>query len=180
MYDPVFIVSPKEDPKVTEARSFKALLIALLCYAVGLTYMICLYLWVDRNNVIPRQWIEVIEQTCPVYKKSSIFHHASLVHTGYFAALPLYYLWNWMKHRSWARNGRPKSEEQKASSWFAIGFKVIALLLCDHLICEVVPVWIYGTKNIEPFPDLAKRTLLMVSITWLAGPFNDWLKSKGF
>jgi hypothetical protein len=51
-YDPVFCPDDSEDPKVTVARSLKALKHTSLIYLVIMVKMVCLFIYVDNTTEI--------------------------------------------------------------------------------------------------------------------------------
>ena len=100
LFDPVFYPGPEDSSATIVARSRKAFLVCALVYVAIVVKMVLLYDYVDSNNVIPQQWFDVIKQTCPVFKKSGLFHHFSIVYTGVVAFVPGMYFFNYVKH-SW-------------------------------------------------------------------------------
>lgn len=35
---------------------------------------------------------------------------------------------------------------------------------------------LYGTKDLEVFPDFVKKMILVLALAWVAMPFSDWLR----
>ena len=53
---------------------------------------------------------------------------------------------------------------------------MVCFLLFDVLISEVGPKMLYGTKDLEVFPDFVKKMILVLALAWVAMPFSDWLR----
>jgi hypothetical protein len=56
-----------------------------------------------------------LRNTCPHMKITHTFHHFSLACTAYPAIIPCFYLWNYLKHKKWAENGRTFENNASAS-----------------------------------------------------------------
>ena len=105
LFDSVFFPSSDEETDKTLSRSFKACVWSIVLYLAVLIKMIALYDYVDSSNIIPSQWFQVIEQTCPVYKLSTLFHHASLVYTSVLTFIPGMYICNYLRQKVQVNNG---------------------------------------------------------------------------
>lgn len=94
MFDRVFFPA-NEDAKVSVERAYRAFQNSLMCFGAAFVKITCLYHYIDANNVIPQQWWDSVIQTCPVYKKSGLFHYFSMSSTGYLFAVPCLYYFRW-------------------------------------------------------------------------------------
>ena len=106
MFDPVFRPKSNEDPKITSARSKWAFVYSAFVYFLICAKMTALYLYVDENYPVPQQWMDSIIKTCPTFKKRNLWHHFSIVHTGFVIIICATYLWNYTKHRGIAQAGK--------------------------------------------------------------------------
>lgn len=55
---------------------------------------------------------------------------------------------------------------------------MVIFVLLDILITEVGPKMLFGTKDLEVFPDFFKRMILVIALTWMFMPFSDWLRDQ--
>ena len=60
------------------------------------------------------------------------------------------------------------------------GLRVVFFLGVDHLITYTIPLAVFGTRDLDPFVELAKSMSLMFSMTFLIGPFTVMIKKKLF
>lgn len=97
MFDPVFYPNPKEDRKISIERARKATIYSALYFLFITVKVVILYEYVDRNSIIPQQWLDTIVSTCPIFKKTHLFHHFTLSHTGYVITVPMQYFWNYRR-----------------------------------------------------------------------------------
>ena len=181
MYEPIFWPSHDEDPKVVAARSKKAAIYAWLVFLFLCLKVVLLYEYVERQHIIPQQWWDVIVKTCPVWKKSHTFHNFTLVHTGYVGILPLLFHVNYLKHKRWAETGLPPIETSQVVGWKAYSIECVVKAIGFGIIqiaTKKLPVIIYGTSNIEPYPGFFKCFLSMIAISILSGPFTQFLRTS--
>jgi len=167
LFEPVFYPKRGENMNVSVTRARKAFIISAVFYAVVLVKMIGLYLYVDRNNVIPQQWLDSVIQTCPVYKLSNLFHHFSITHTGLVILIPSYFLWNWLVLRQRQKEGKTPIEGSEITGWLEASVRILGFVVLDYLLTDAGPKLIFGTKNFNPFPgDMIRKQVMVVGITW--------------
>ena len=164
-YDPVFVPDlDKDSTETIVSRSRKAFLYALSIYVVLITSMLSLYTYVDSTHQIPEEWVQSLRDTCPEMKKTHTFHHFSLSVTGLTTLMPAFYLWNYLKHRSWHKNGFNSESAvalaQPSTKTVVIGtiIRIIVSVILE-IFWKKVPAAIYGTSDLDAFPEFVKKSL---------------------
>ena len=105
LFDPIFYPNPREDPDHCFRRARKAFIYSVILYVLLIVKIFFLYEFVERNQIIPDQWLESIYKTCPVFKKNHLFHYFTLSHTGLITIVPLQYFWNYLRLKNIKNNG---------------------------------------------------------------------------
>ena len=178
-FDPVFAPPIWEDPKTTANRSWKAFKYALLFFALAVLSMVMLFEYVDSLNEIPEDWYTTLRNVCPTLKKSHTFHYFSLSCTGFLSCVPGFYLWNYLKHRQWALAGRrPKDPSPNFGQRALVFAVVLPLIACADFGSKKVTVLLVGHNDLDPYPDMVKRSLVLLILSWLGTAFHDFLLHK--
>lgn len=126
--------------------------------------MLSLYHYVDSTHQIPEEWMQSLRDTCPEMKKTHTFHHFSLAVIGLTTLMPAFYFFNYLKHRSWDRNG---FDPEVAAALAEPSTKTVVIETCVRLLISIileifwkkVPLAIYGTSDLDAFPEFVKKSL---------------------
>lgn len=159
-YDPVFAPDVSKDSLETIAtRSWQSMKNAIALYCAIFVAMVGLFTYVDIYQQIPDQWMQSLIDTCPTLRKSHTFHYFSLAATGYITVIPSFYIFNYLKHAQWARDGLPIATA-RPPTWVIVVEAIIKLCLMQgaETMSKKVPAYVYGTNDLEPLVVFGEKS----------------------
>ena len=183
LYDPIFFpqkIEGRENLVRAVERSRTAAIYACGYYLFVCVKLALLYEYIERNNVIPQQWWDSITLSCPDFQIKHTFHNFSIFHAGYIITVPMSYLNNY-----WSKNRMLKTGENYIeTSSIKPAMKVlegvlrtgIFLYIGMDLIRKKLPMMIFGTLNLQPYPGFIQFASLKGSMMILYGPCTQWLR----
>ena len=95
LFDPVFKEGGKTLPQGEYWRSF---IIAACLSVIGILQVLAAYIYVETYYTIPAAWTASIREICKDARKTELFHHQNMAHSGHLVFLPGIFFWQAVKH----------------------------------------------------------------------------------
>lgn len=177
MFDPTF--KPGAQP-LSPAKHWRNFYISLFIWAVLVSQVTMIYIYVDNNIHIPDAWMENMKQLCTKgMRLTESFHHQNMAIEGFIALLPAHYFWVALKHSTFGKQFYVDISDVQhlGVGWSEFAFKMIMALTVDEVLSTVIPMTFFGTKDLPVFTDFViKRCSIGLWMSSIAlSPIDNYL-----
>ena len=160
-------------------KAWRAFKIASIVYCILIVETVVIYLYVDNYVQIPSSWIDSLNSVCPNYRKTHTFHYVAIAQEGYLILLPTFYFFHWLKVSEYGERLFPdnsKIDNEIQVPIIELALKILITLSIDYVFCDLLPLYFYGTKDIDVVPDFMKKASEMLAVAFFVqGPLTSYI-----